>query len=791
LPLDAPVVLIHGPNGTGKTSVLSAIELALTGAVQSLDRLDERYFAYLPYYGEPFAAVEIQIADAAGEVVSPGVMTVGPTGVDGAPALDRAGRQFYSERSYLDQVSLGRLLEMYQYTERNQESSLARFVNELLSLDQLDALISGLTDATDLRLVKRLVDEYSEAVKTSQETQGRLDLTVARRATITSTLDVQRAALNRAVTELGLSEFDLATPAGLREASAIITQPQSAGGPVVTEDLARSLSELRGRIEGFATRPMHARVEDAKQRRESAAAEKRAWAFASEPGLQALMDDAIDLGLRVGDAELPVYERAERLRSTIDAETLQVASQLEENQRVAGHSASVAKQVSELTAGLNVLDAQVAEGEGRAGALATGLAALREQVRGEVCPVCDRDYSELSAGSLGAHIDAKIEELTSEGEVLRTLGQQRDAARAELDAMVRRQAELAQRALADDQADLVEARLEALKSLQSRSIASAESVAEGSNLAEKLQLADDEVAELEALDLERQRISSLLGQVAEELETERAAPAESMEQTWSRLSEIVTAALATSDLHNDIRRGALAHIAEIAKLGEELSQLTTLIAEESERKYVLDAQVREADRRRDVAKEVRAAASQTRAAIVERVFNDSLNRVWKDVFVRLAPSEPFVPAFGIPEAGKHALAISLETIHRTGGIAGAPGTMLSAGNLNTAALSLFIALHLAVEPVIPCLVFDDPIQSMDEVHVAQFAGLLRLLSKQHGRQVVLAVHERELFQYLALELSPAFEGDELITIELEENSESGMLVNTNRVAWRSDDALAV
>jgi exonuclease SbcC len=117
--------------------------------------------------------------------------------------------------------------------------------------------------------------------------------------------------------------------------------------------------------------------------------------------------------------------------------------------------------------------------------------------------------------------------------------------------------------------------------------------------------------------------------------------------------------------------------------------------------------------------------------------------------------------------------------------------MLSAGNLNTAALSLFIALHLAVEPVIPCLVFDDPIQSMDEVHVAQFAGLLRLLSKQHGRQVVLAVHERELFQYLALELSPAFEGDELITIELEENSESGMLVNTNRVAWRSDDALAV
>jgi exonuclease SbcC len=33
--LDAPVVLIHGQNGSGKTSLLSALELGLTGAVPS------------------------------------------------------------------------------------------------------------------------------------------------------------------------------------------------------------------------------------------------------------------------------------------------------------------------------------------------------------------------------------------------------------------------------------------------------------------------------------------------------------------------------------------------------------------------------------------------------------------------------------------------------------------------------------------------------------------------------------------------------------------------------------
>ena len=117
--------------------------------------------------------------------------------------------------------------------------------------------------------------------------------------------------------------------------------------------------------------------------------------------------------------------------------------------------------------------------------------------------------------------------------------------------------------------------------------------------------------------------------------------------------------------------------------------------------------------------------------------------------------------------------------------------MLSTGNLNTAALSLFIALHLAVEPQFPCLVFDDPVQSMDEVHIAQFAGLLRVLSKQHDRQIVVAVHERELFEYLALELSPAFEGDELITVELGLDSEGNPFLRSERHPWTEDAALAI
>ena len=115
--------------------------------------------------------------------------------------------------------------------------------------------------------------------------------------------------------------------------------------------------------------------------------------------------------------------------------------------------------------------------------------------------------------------------------------------------------------------------------------------------------------------------------------------------------------------------------------------------------------------------------------------------------------------------------------------------MLSAGNLNTAALTLFLALHLSVEAQLPWLVLDDPVQSMDEVHVAQFAALLRTLAKAHSRQILIAVHERALFDYLALELSPSYEGDRIITVELARGADGATLAEPTQRIWKPDTAV--
>ena len=199
--------------------------------------------------------------------------------------------------------------------------------------------------------------------------------------------------------------------------------------------------------------------------------------------------------------------------------------------------------------------------------------------------------------------------------------------------------------------------------------------------------------------------------------------------------------------------------------------------------------VTEFERRRASARSLLDAAEAGRTRIVRRVFNESLNATWRELFVRLAPDEQFVPEFEVPDTSKR-VSVRLLTTHRDGTTAGSPAEMLSAGNLNTAALTLFLALHLTAASRLPWLLLDDPVQSMDEVHVSQFAALLRTLTKQHGRQLVIAVHERPLFEYLTLELSPAQEGDRLAAIDLSSSSDGSTAVHPKVFTYEADTVQA-
>ena len=98
LDLDASVVLIHGPNGSGKTSFLSALEFGLTGSVQAMSRVEKNYTRDLVHYDATKASVSIE-ARHKNTYNSPANLKISSSGdVDGRHLLNAVHSRFFSER---------------------------------------------------------------------------------------------------------------------------------------------------------------------------------------------------------------------------------------------------------------------------------------------------------------------------------------------------------------------------------------------------------------------------------------------------------------------------------------------------------------------------------------------------------------------------------------------------------------------------------------------------------------------------------------------------------------------
>jgi len=782
LPFDAPVVLIHGPNGTGKTSILSALELALTGHIRSMERQSDRYRAHLPFFGQSYATVRADVADDL-QSGTPGVpLTVNGARLEGAPAFSDEAANFYSERCYLDQSSLGRLLDLYQARDRNEQTALEKFVNELLGLEKLDALRDGLSDALDLRLLKKLAIGVDEADREAKVATKELNEQSTERAKARTEVDKARVAVREAIVGLhlldaadGMTDSDL-----LGFVRSAFNDDTAHAESAAAAELHQEIIALGGRISALTERATTQLVQEVRTTLEAATADQEAWEATEGAKVRAWEAAARAAGVDTRSDPGIAVERALSL----------ALQELENDSNIRARTETVSTQLEADRNELDELQKRLADAREHSSALVESLAALSTVIGdSDVCPVCDRDFAETGAASLSAHMATKLAELTTRGQQLIDLRTYRDQFAARVTRAETDYTQFTLQLLTADQRLALEQRHAMLVDLTAQVGEIEAAISRGKDLIKRMNDLRQSLARLETASSEELHISSELGRYAARLQINVSPTFDSFQAVLTELLDRARAEVARlSDVDNQ-RRTMAAEAARLASALERESDMVQRLADLAERKKQWDDRVAESKRRQTVAKDVHEAATQARTTIVHRVFTDSLNEVWKAVFTRLAPSEGFIPSFGIPSATKRTFDITLETTHRNGEASGPPQMMLSAGNLNTAALSLFLALHLAVEPIVPCLVFDDPVQAMDEVHVAQFAGLIRLLAKQNERQVIIAVHERELFDYLTLELSPAFDGDELITIELggratEEDR------GVKRHVWAPDPAIA-
>lgn len=194
-PLDAKVVLVHGENGAGKTSLLSAIELALTGMVQSLERADPNYEKQLLHRSATEGTVLLKALAETSEQSFQAVLNA--AGSRSIRALDETRAAFFRERTFLPQALLGQLLQIYQDAGSDVASPLAQFVSKLLGLDRLDALEAGLKPLADVRNVRKIVDGWVSA----ENDKSRLDRLLSDERKSRRLLDEQiRDALGRLTT---------------------------------------------------------------------------------------------------------------------------------------------------------------------------------------------------------------------------------------------------------------------------------------------------------------------------------------------------------------------------------------------------------------------------------------------------------------------------------------------------------------------------------------------------------------------------------------------------------------
>jgi exonuclease SbcC len=786
VPLDAPVVLLHGLNGAGKTSVLSALELALTGAVDSMRRADPTYLRHLVHRGATDASVSLEVSYVDGSVGT-WSRASSEKGWASESLLTPDDAVFYRERSYLAQATLGRLLEIYGTNEPTQGSALTRFVNDVLGLDTLEALIDGLSPAKDLRNTRTLVPEIS-------------DLELESRSLSSQVAQVRQQAIGLASTVQSMitqADAEIATLTqrlGTQQTEALITSELSADSDeadlVALAGSRREVDSMTKRLQAAEETTAGSDLMALERRSSEAALRLEKWRASQGARIERILDDVrseiLDLP---STAEVGPAETLDVALSRVTSDLERTTSLLMLDERLGARIDDLERSLEAASSRRAIVNEQLAEQVSGSGDVARLLSELIPHLHGDSCVVCGRDFSEVSEEPLAAFAARRASAFSAQAARVSELTELRSAVVSEIaeveDEIKATKARLLESsdlaALTSRRADFEEWRDRLSRYREAAEVGTA-AIRESNEARHSVVIARDSAEVWIELENSLRTVALDLGLAMQDTATP-------LEIKLRQAGEEIRSRIENLEARVSSRR----RLIELSKAKDaaaaELAQARTEEAELEKRSLLTTRKSVGLDRARDQAKAVLKIAIETQGSVVRKVFNESLNAVWRDLFVRLAPNEPFVPAFHV-QHGARDTKPQLVTMHRSGGEGGSPGSMLSSGNLNTAALTLFLALHLSSGDRMPVLVLDDPVQSMDDVHISQFAALLRTLSKQHGRQILVAVHERALFDYLSLELSPAFEGDSLITVEIGKHADGSTMTVPTYIKWREDPVRA-
>lgn len=145
-------------------------------------------------------------------------------------------------------------------------------------------------------------------------------------------------------------------------------------------------------------------------------------------------------------------------------------------------------------------------------------------------------------------------------------------------------------------------------------------------------------------------------------------------------------------------------------------------------------------------------------------YTDLINNIYKKIdphpeFKRVE----FAPKFGIGERPQLNIVISDES-----GNVASPNLYFSAAQLNILSLSVFLARAIHANhnnKPLDVIMIDDPIHSMDSINILSMIDMLRNISVQFNKQVIISTHDENFFELLQKKIPSDIFDSKFITLK--------------------------
>jgi exonuclease SbcC len=337
-----------------------------------------------------------------------------------------------------------------------------------------------------------------------------------------------------------------------------------------------------------------------------------------------------------------------------------------------------------------------------------------------ICPVCDREYQDLTS-----HIATKVQRLRAEQ------SQMQQAARAlqtDIDFRENEKRLLAQN-VAQMRREVSNIDVDARRLEQERQQLLAtftETIGSESSW--------DDISGLAQQDLDRSR-----------------AQREKLVLRATELSDIRSAVSATKVRSAELRKRVTGDQVQLTSFDARL--LVARAAHERLDVFIGNAQ------------EVRRRLSAGIEDVISSFALGSAKESFEELFRRLAKNPFFNVTVSSAKVRRHTPEVDWHAIY--GGREFPGYAVFSQGELNSCAIAFFLALATSHPSSLKFMVLDDPVQNMDEIHIEEFGNVLKFMKDILGYQIVVALHDESVYQFFKRQLHPTSKEQSLISYSFE------------------------